>query len=152
MGQGPCSSSRNMLEPFYTTETPNKWKGYLTKLLSFGEGGGPSQPVLGPFNTSFEKLCKLASTLTLIYDPDPYSTPQTIKHILTPSKGGSVFVCFCFLGLQPQHMELPRLGVELELQLPAECHSRSDSGSEPNLRPTPQLTAMPHLRPNERGQ
>ena len=29
------------------------------------------------------------------------------------------FVCFCFLGLHPQHMEVPRLGVELELQLPA---------------------------------
>ena len=28
----------------------------------------------------------------------------------------SVF-CFCFLGLHPQHMEVSRLGVELELQL-----------------------------------
>ena len=28
--------------------------------------------------------------------------------------------CFCFfLGLHPQHMEVPRLGVKLELQLPA---------------------------------
>ena len=26
---------------------------------------------------------------------------------------------FCFLGLYPWHMEIPRLGVELELQLPA---------------------------------
>ena len=33
----------------------------------------------------------------------------------------SNFVCLfvCFLGLHPQHMEVPRLGVELELQLPA---------------------------------
>ena len=31
-----------------------------------------------------------------------------------------LFVCFfCFLGLHPQHMEIPRLGVESELQLPA---------------------------------
>ena len=29
------------------------------------------------------------------------------------------FFFFCFLGLHPQHMEVPRLGVELELQLPA---------------------------------
>ena len=28
-----------------------------------------------------------------------------------------VFVFFCFLGLHPWHMELPRLGAELELQL-----------------------------------
>ena len=26
---------------------------------------------------------------------------------------------FCFLGLNPQHMEIPRLGVESEVQLPA---------------------------------
>ena len=31
----------------------------------------------------------------------------------------SYFLFFCFLGLQPWHMELPRLGVESELQLPA---------------------------------
>ena len=30
-----------------------------------------------------------------------------------------LFVCFCFLGLHPWHMEVPRLGVESELQLPA---------------------------------
>ena len=28
-----------------------------------------------------------------------------------------VLFCFCFLGLYPQHMEVPRLGVESELQL-----------------------------------
>ena len=32
-----------------------------------------------------------------------------------------MFVCVCivFLGLYPWHVEVPRLGVELELQLPA---------------------------------
>ena len=29
------------------------------------------------------------------------------------------FFFFCFLGLHLQHVEVPRLGVELELQLPA---------------------------------
>ena len=29
------------------------------------------------------------------------------------------FAVFCFLGLQLQHMEIPRLGVKSELQLPA---------------------------------
>ena len=28
-------------------------------------------------------------------------------------------VCFCFLGPHPQNIEVPRLGAELELQLPA---------------------------------
>ena len=33
---------------------------------------------------------------------------------------GFVSFCFvCFLGLHPRHMEVPRLGVQSELQLPA---------------------------------
>ena len=35
-----------------------------------------------------------------------------------PSQGDFVFI-FCFLGLNARHMEVPRLGVESELQLPA---------------------------------
>ena len=31
----------------------------------------------------------------------------------------SFFFFFCFLGLHPRHMEIPRLGVESELQFPA---------------------------------
>ena len=30
-----------------------------------------------------------------------------------------VYLFFCFVGLHPQHMEVHRLGVELELRLPA---------------------------------
>jgi len=30
-----------------------------------------------------------------------------------------LFFSFCFLGLHLKHMEVPRLGVELELKLPA---------------------------------
>ena len=32
------------------------------------------------------------------------------------------------------------------------CQSPSNSGSEPRLRPTPQLTAMPDPQPTEQGQ
>ena len=35
------------------------------------------------------------------------------------SEGLTLFFFFCFLGLYLRHMELPRLGVQLELQLPA---------------------------------
>ena len=55
----------------------------------------------------------------------------------------SIFSFFVFLGLHPWHMEVPRLGVEMELQLPAYTNSHSNSGSELRLRPTPQLTATP---------
>ena len=39
-------------------------------------------------------------------------------------------------------MEAPRLGVELELQLPAYTHSHSNTKSKLCLWPTPQLTAV----------
>ena len=39
-------------------------------------------------------------------------------------------------------MEVPRLGVEPELQLTGLHHSHSNVGSKPPLRPTPQLMAM----------
>ena len=38
--------------------------------------------------------------------------------LLQEEKGRLPDFSFCFLGLHPQHMEVPRLGVELELQLP----------------------------------
>ena len=37
----------------------------------------------------------------------------------------SLFSFFCFLGPYPQHMEVPKLGVELELQLPAYTTARA---------------------------
>ena len=56
-----------------------------------------------------------------------------------------------FLGPMPQHMEVPRLGVELELEPQGLLHSHSDTGSEPRLRPIPQLTAMLDPQPTEQG-
>ena len=54
------------------------------------------------------------------------------------------FLSFVFLGLHLRHMEVLRLGVKLELLLPACTHqSHSNVGFEPHLRPTPQLTATP---------
>ena len=55
--------------------------------------------------------------------------------------GFCLFV-FCFLGPHPWYMEVPRLGVKLELQLPASATATA-TGSEPLLPPTPQLMAMP---------
>jgi len=39
------------------------------------------------------------------------------------------FVCVCFLGPHPQHIEVPRLGVKLELQLPAYTTAHGNAGS-----------------------
>ena len=74
---------------------------------------------------------------------------------------------FFFLGPHLRHMEVPRLEVQLELQLPAYTtatatqdpshvcnlhHSHSNSGSKPRLQPTPQLMATLDRSPTEQGQ
>ena len=56
---------------------------------------------------------------------------------------------FCFLGLHPRHMEVPRLGVKSEVQLPAYTTVTWDLS---RLQPTPQLTATLDPQPSERGQ
>ena len=53
----------SIFEPFCRTETPNKWKNYLMKKED------PLGPVLRLLNIIFEKQCKLASPLILIYSP-----------------------------------------------------------------------------------
>ena len=60
-----------------------------------------------------------------------------------------LFVCFSFLGPYPRHMEVPRMGVELQLQLLAYTTgcSHSNAGSQLHLRPTLQLTATWILNP-----
>ena len=69
---------------------------------------------------------------------------------------------YCFLGLRMWYMEVPRLEVESKLQLlvyttatatldrSRVCDLRhSNTGSEPCLRPTPQLVATPDPQPAE---
>ena len=47
----------------------------------------------------------------------------------------SAFFFWCFLGLCPQHIEVPRLGVELELYPLA--YTRPTTMSQPSLWQTP---------------
>ena len=55
------------------------------------------------------------------------------------------FCLFVSLGPHPWHREVPRPGVQSELQLlaTAASHSHSNAGSEPHLQSVPQLTARP---------
>ena len=56
---------------------------------------------------------------------------------------GPVYFTFAFLGPQSQHMEVPGLGVESELQLLA--HTTATAIPDPScLQPTSQLTATPN--------
>ena len=51
------------------------------------------------------------------------------------------FLVFCILGPHLQHMEVPRLGVKSELQMPAYATAHSNTGSlihqpRPGITPT----------------
>ena len=50
---------------------------------------------------------------------------------------------FFFLGLYLWHMAIPRLGGQVGAATASLHHSHSNMGSEPCLRPTPQLTTTP---------
>jgi len=60
-------------------------------------------------------------------------------------------VSYFFKELHPHHMEVPRRGVEVELQLPAYTSHRN-LGSEPHLWTIPQLMATLDPLCTERGQ
>ena len=56
------------------------------------------------------------------------------------------FFSFVFLGPHPLHMEVPRLGLKLELQLPV--YARAAATWDPSLvGDQPELTATPELNP-----
>ena len=50
-----------------------------------------------------------------------------------------LFVCFCFLGPHALHMEVPSLGVNSEIQLPAYT-----TATAMHLRPGPQFMVKPY--------
>ena len=68
---------------------------------------------------------------TVLHDPQLVESVASSKLIL------GFFFFLPLLGPHPQHIEVPRLGIEWELELPTYTRSK------PHLRPTPQLTAMP---------
>ena len=68
---------------------------------------------------------------------------QFIKNVFSVS----FYFVFCFLGPHLQHVEAPLAATAAGL-----CHSHSNAGSEPHLRPISQLTAMPDPEPTERDQ
>ena len=57
-----------------------------------------------------------------------------------------LFIYFCFFrggggSVHLWHMEVPRLGAEIEAASAGLCHSHSNAGSEPCLQPTLQFMA-----------
>ena len=73
-----------------------------------------------------------------------HSTVTEFVHLIESQSSVALYwvlLLFGFLGLHPQHMEVPKLGVESDQQLLTLCHRHSNVRSEPHLQPTPQLKA-----------
>ena len=65
------------------------------------------------------------------------------KYVLVRDRKEDLERFFLFLGPHPWHMEVPRLGVELELQLLAYNTATATPDLNRFLQPTPQFTATP---------
>ena len=59
----------------------------------------------------------------------------------------TIFFFFLLFRATPWHMEIPRLGVESELQLLA--YLKAAPQQRQDLQPIPQLIAVPDLQPTE---
>ena len=96
----------------------------LRWLMGSATGDGGSQPSTEelPFPSSTARCClKMwlpAGTISSQPSHHSYSTTSKVSPA-TEKKNFLVFAFFFFLGPHLQLMEVPRLGVELELQLPA---------------------------------
>jgi len=104
---------------FYASESSYPWFAAYTSWAQRGQLTCPrwySQGVWGPGLECILKSCEL----------------QEFWYIYISIY---IYVDTCFLGLHPWHTAVPRLGVELELQLPAYTTATATF-------PTPQLTAF----------
>ena len=72
-------------------------------------------------NDSVCVCCKMITYYSDLLQPSPHPSPTShiFFLIMTQSKTSEIYFIFVFLGPYPWHMEVPRLGVAWELQLPA---------------------------------
>ena len=90
-----------------------RFQSYLLEALQMEWNDKPKQ------NKTKQKNPKATTTTTTNPNPQICTTPVSISNLGFPL-GYFLFVfIFVFLGLHPWHMEVPRLRVQLELQLPA---------------------------------
>ena len=88
---------------------------------------------------------EIPSELSKTPVPRPYLRPIMSEFPWVEIRMTLGFFCccfvFCFLGLHPRHMEVPRLGVQLELQLPAYATAHGNTRSLTHrARPRIELT------------
>ena len=99
------------------------------------------------FNVVQNEVIKQTSVQLYYWDHKPFFS----KAIIIWRSFFFFLFFFAFLGPQPWHMEVSRLGVKLELQLLAYTTAKA-TWRLSHLQPTPQLMATPDPWPTERGQ
>ena len=86
---------------------------------------------------SFQRLCLITEGVSRITEFRSSHHGSVVMNLTGIHEDEDfVLFCFAFLGLCPQHMDVPRLGVESELQLLAYATvTDSYAGSRPHLQP-----------------
>ena len=108
--------------------------------------------IVGPYCLFYIQQFVCVYPKLLIYSSSlSFPLPLSV-HLFSVSVGLFLLFYFLFLGPHLQHIEVPRLGVKSELQLPAYTTQPQHPGSEPSLRHTPQFTGMLDPQPTEQGQ
>ena len=131
-GKGPCHQT-----PGRTvgrgTPGPARWEIHLQSERKLHRG--PPLPVNVPVweTPSHSPPCSSPPML------EAKTSQKDFPSFLPPLPSSLPF----FLGPHLQYTEVPRLGVESELQLPAYTTGTATWGSKPHLRATPQLSATP---------
>ena len=103
-------------------------------------GGAGGRPTTQRSSQARDRTHATAA-ITPTFIPLSYQGTPALHYLFWQVTYKPVRSFLCFLGPHPQHMEVPRLGVESELQLLVYTHSHSNAVAEPHLQPTPQLTA-----------
>ena len=98
-----------------------------------------------PILVHLEPICIFAAFRLIVFIAETFNTglgvteSSAITIVLSSSSSSSssssFFFLFHFLGLQPQHMEVPRLGVESELRLPVTTTAVPDPSRICHLHP-----------------
>ena len=82
----------------------------------------------------------------------PRRKPQKFSLYTATKQEFSELFFFFFLWPHLRHIEVPRLGVELEFAAASLSHSHCNTRSKPHLQPILQLAATPDPQPTERSQ
>ena len=155
--QGPCACPCSFISTPCTSPQTLPMLGFLTIAPCFLTSW--VRPTSHPF--TYSSLSRMALSSTHPFHPSYQEIANCFSRVIYSLKSSLTCqrspVCFLFVFVflgphPPQHMEVPRPGVKLQLAVAGLHHSHSNVGSGLHLWSIPQLMATLDPQPTERGQ